>query len=306
MENLQRPLLFLLVFLLIIAGWLSQLGLTIDNTFLSRSYYDDLFKKIDLSVYARAMMQEELMKELPVDLPDFAMEAVSDVLGSIYDDAWIKGELIVIIDDLILFVKEDKREPKFHLNLTEKNEEMRALLRDSVDRGPKNILNIFGFDTSFLDDFSSKYIDEVEMPDYFDLNDYFMERGVTDDIMASVKKIKEFRSFYLVFPYAAIVFLFILIVILEGIFNAFKWTGTAFLISGVTFFLLTRIVRPLYVNALSESMAQDGMVEFAAVITALDLALNKAIVYPLFYIFIGLIFIAINYYAVNYLHKNSW
>lgn len=305
MENLQRPLLFLLVFLLIAAGWLSQLGLTIDNTFLSRSYYDDLFKKIDLSVYARAMMQEELMKELPIDLPDVAMDAVSDVLGSIYDDSWIKGELIVIIDDLIMFVKEDKQEPKFLLNLTEKNEEMRDLLRDSVDRGPKNILSIFGFDTSFLDDFSTKYIDEVEMPDYFDLNDYFMERGITDDIMGPVKKIKEFRSFYLVFPYAAIVFLFILIVILEGIFKAFRWTGTAFLISGVSFFLLTRIVRPFYVNSLSDSMAQDGMAEFAAVITALDLALNKAIVYPLLYIFIGLIFIFINYYAANYLLKNS-
>ncbi len=297
MEKLRVPLLILLVLLIIATGWLSQLGLSIENTFLARSFYDDLFKKIDLSIYARLMMQEELMKELPFQLPDFLLDLVSDVLGSIYDDQWLKGELIVIIDDMILFVRGKGPEPVFLLDLTEKNQQFRNILKGAWDQGPKSILNIFGFGTTVIDDASHSFIDNLEMPAYFDLNEYFRDRGFADDIIVPVKKLKEFRKFYLSFPYIAFVFLFALIMILEGIIGAFRWSGSAILISGVTFFLLLKITRSFYTSTLEKSMAQAGIVEAGAMIDTLNFALDRAAIIPLYFAFFGLLLISISLLA---------
>jgi hypothetical protein len=297
MEKLRVPLLILLVLLIIAAGWLSQLGLSIENTFLARSFYDDLFKKIDLSIYARLMMQEELMKELPFQLPDFLLDLVSDVLGSIYDDQWLKGELIVVIDDMILFVRGKGPEPDFLLDLTEKNQQFRYMLKGAWDQGPKNILNIFGFGTAVIDDASHSFIDNLEMPAYFDLNEYFRDRGFADDIIVPVKTLKEFRKFYLSFPYIAFVFLFALIMILEGIIGAFRWSGSAILISGVTFFLLLKITRSFYTSSLEKSMAQAGIIEAGAMIDTLNFALDRAAIIPLYFVFFGLSLIAISLLA---------
>lgn len=305
MEKLKVPLLILLVLLMIATGWVSQLGLSIENTFLTRSFYEDLFKQIDLSIYARVMMQEELMKELPFQLPDFLMEIISETLGSIYDDQWLKGELIVIIDDLILFVKGKGPEPDFLLNLTEKNEQMRDLLKGSWDQGPKNIINIFGFDTSIIDEFSHTFIEQIEMPEHFDLNEYVKERGLTDDIIGPVKEFKKFRSFYLLFPYITFVFLFALFIILEGIIGALRWSGLALLISGSTFFLTLKVARSFYTGSLEKSLVQDGILEAGAIIDTLNFALDRAVAFPLYFIFVGIILIVVNLLALFVTRKSK-
>jgi hypothetical protein len=280
----------LFIVLLIVSGVFFQLGLTVENSFFKNDFYRQLFKEVDLTPYARAMMYEEIEKSMPYNLPESTMEWVVDNLSNIYDRAWFEKELLVIIDDLILYLKGKKNSPPpFLLDLSEKNELTKSMIGDSLLEVKKIFPLLIIFDALLGNQGIEMVIDNIPMPQYFDLNNYFAEKDITDDIAGSVRKFKQFRGVSLYLPIVFFVICLILFIRTYRPAMALKLFSTGIIISGVIYLLTLLLRKPLFLNPMKKNMLADGIAEAPAMIHALELAFGKALHIPVFFILAGLI-----------------
>ncbi len=302
--NSLRSASFVLVILLVMFGWLFQISLTIEGSFLTNDFYRKLFEKVDLTPYARAMMYEEIEKSLPITLPESTIDMAVSSLSNIYDKKWMEKELLVVIDDLILFVKGKKPPPPLLLNLTEKNEVLRERLKDNLVIVKQEIPFLSIFDPLFGDQGVESLIDNIPMPTHFDLNDYFAEKGITDDIIGSVKKFKQFRNFSLYLPILYFVFCLFILILSNILPKALKLVAFGILVSGITYLLLIVARKPLFLNSLEMSMRTDGIGEAQAIIQALEYALVKSLHIPSFFILAGLMLLLASLLLDLYIPQN--
>lgn len=285
----RNTILVLVLLLLIAAGWLFQIGHTIENSFLTNDFYRKLFRQVDLTPYAREMMMEEFVKSMPVTIPENIMNIIVNELSSVYDRAWLEKELLVIIDDLILFVKGKQQPPPLHLNLTEKNEQIRELIKEALLQKQRESFFVALFNSAVVDQSIASLVNNIPLPAYFDLNEYFAEKEITDDIIGSVKKFKSFRGYSLYLPYLIGALCFVAFFIQTGLVRTFKWFASGIVISGAFYILAMMARRPLFLNSMEKSMKADGISEFAAIIKAIELAIETSLHIPVFFILFGLV-----------------
>ena len=287
----QKIILVLLLLILVVAGLLFQTGRVIESTFITGDFYRKLFQKVDLTPYAREMMQEELIQSVPLTIPDDVMDIVANQLSEVYDRQWLEKELLVIIDDLILYIRGRGQAPKFHLNLTEKNEQIRDMIREDLLDKQQEIPFLSIFNTSLIDQGINTLVDNIPFPSYYDLNEYFSEKGVTGDIIGSVNRFKSFRNVYLYFPFIAGILCLALFYYMSGLVKTLKSYGAGIVIAGITFLMVSLARYPLFLNSMQRNIQAEGIMEFAAAITAIDYAISKSLHIPVFFILFGLVLI---------------
>jgi hypothetical protein len=142
------------------------------------------------------------------------------------------------------------------------------------------------------------------MPTHFDLNDYFAEKGITDDIIGSVKKFKQFRNFSLYLPILYFVFCLFILILSNSLPKALKLVAFGILVSGITYLLLIVARKPLFLNSLEMSMRTDGIGEAQAIIQALEYALVKSLHIPSFFILAGLMLLLASLLLDLYIPQN--
>ncbi len=285
----RKIILVIFLLILIVAGWLFQAGRVIESTFITGDFYRKLFQKVDLNPYAREMMQEELIESVPLTIPDDVMDMVANQLSAVYDRQWLEKELLEIIDDLLLYIKGKRQPPQFHLNLTEQNEQIRDKIREALLNIQQEIPFLSIFKNSLIDQGIDTLVDNIPFPSYYDLNEYFSEKGVTDDIIGSVNKFKSFRNVYLYFPFLAGIFCLALFYYMSGLVKTLKIYGTGIVIAGITFLMVLLARYPLFLKSMERNMQAEGIMEFSAAITAIDYAISESLHIPVFFVLFGLI-----------------
>jgi len=287
----RKIILVILLLILIVAGWLFQAGRVIESTFMTGDFYRKLFQKVDLTPYAQEMMREELIESVPLTIPDDFMDVITNQLSEVYDRQWLEKELLVIIDDLLLYIKGNRQPPPIHLSLTEKNEQIRERIKEAMLNKKQEIPFLSIFNTSLIDQGIDALVDNIPLPPYYDLNEYFSEKGVTDDIISSVNRFKSFRQFYLYFPFIAGIICLAFFFYKCGLVKMLKSYGIGIVIAGITFLLVLLARYPLFLNSMERNMQAEDIMEFTAAVTAIDYAISKSLHIPVFFILFGLIFI---------------
>ncbi len=279
----------ILAIILVAVGWLYLGGFVVERTLLDHDFYRDVFDQIDFTPVAREMMLEELAEDLNIQIPAALEETMIDAIMSIYDGPWLEGELLRLIDKLILYVKGEQPAPPITIDLRAKNQEFRDKLKTFASEVSRQVVSIFGIILFDIEEVADEFIDDIPMPDHFDLNEYFARRGMTDDAAGAVGKLIPIRSLYRYLPYAAFLLFFVWFFLMSGLAGALKWFGAAFAASGFSFLLILRSSGLLFRATMGREL--EGVPEEEIFYTFIREIISHATIIPVYYILIGVLLV---------------
>jgi hypothetical protein len=290
-DNLNgiKIIILVVIFLLLIAvGGVFQAGQSAERTVLNSDYYPELLEETELVSYLHAAIHERLLQEIADGVPEEMRSLFASALLAVFDQTWLEEQILIITDDLILYVRGEQPVLQAGVDLTEKKEELARNLEAGLALVPDQFLVLIGLDPRVIQEAIQAMVSEMPLPDRLELDTLLSEEGVTDDLAASLLKVRQYRALYTYLPYAAFIFFLVFSYLLAGPAGALKWFGSAALISGILFFFLLQGATLLYLFPLEIGEAGSSFLQSDMGKTAVRHAADQATFIALYYALAGL------------------
>ena len=288
MKGIKLFLLIIYFLLLIPVGWVFQAGLTSEYTVLNRDYYHDLLEETDLTAYFQELLHDRLFEDISEQIPESLAIVLADALMIVFDENWLEEQILLITDDLLLYVKGDQPSVQAVIDLREKKEEVRYNLETALTLLPDQLLTMLGFDPQKIGDFTEMVVDEMPLPDQIAVKELLSEEGEKGDLMTSLIRVRQYRSLYTYLTYAALVLLLLFNYLLAGVARASKWIGAAVIASGISFFMILQIVLMILLAPLTAALEADGLLRPEIVISVVEFSAARTAVIPIYFSLAGL------------------
>ena len=288
MKGIKLFLLIIFLLLLIPVGWVFQAGLTAEHTVLNRDYYHDLLEETDLTAYFQELLHDRLFEDISEQIPESLAIVLADALMIVFDENWLEEQILLITDDLLLYVKGDQPSVQAVIDLREKKEEVRYNLETALTLLPDQLLTMLGFDPQEIGDFTEMVVDEMPLPDQIAVKELLSEEGEKGDLMTSLIRVRQYRSLYTYLTYAALVLLLLFNYLLAGVARASKWIGAAVIASGISFFMILQIVLMILLAPLTAALEADGLLRPEIVISVVEFSAARTAVIPIYFSLAGL------------------
>jgi hypothetical protein len=288
MKQLKVMLLVIIFIFLVATGWVFQVGISAERTVLSGSFYRDMISRVDLSPYIHAALQEQLYSEVSAVLPDNLAKVVTRVLVTVFDEQWVEEQTLIIVDDLLDYLKGRQGDLNAVIDLRDKKEQLIRGITGALDLIPHQVIMMMGFDPLDLEEMAAGLIHELPMPDELSVKQILAGQAEEESIYNSLDQFKRARFFYLFLPYPVFLFLFFLAYKLAGAAGACKWFGGATLISGVTLSLALQLARSYYLLPLLSAVVPGWLPEPELLLPAARFAVDSAAAFSLYYTLAGL------------------
>lgn len=289
MKQLKVMLLIIIFILLVATGWAFQAGISAERTIMSGSFYRDMIGRTELSPYIHAALQEQLYTEVSAVMPDNLAAVVTRVLVTVFDEQWVEEQTLVIVDDLLDYIKGRQGDLNAVIDLRDKKEQLKRGITGALDLIPRQLIMMMGFDPLDLEEMAAGLINELPMPDELSVKQILAGQAEGGSIYTSLDQYKRIRFIYLYLPYPVFLFLFFLAYKLTGAAGACKWFGGAALISGVTLSLVLQIARSYYLLPLLSAIIPGWLPEPELLLPAARYAVDSAAAFSLYYTLVGLI-----------------
>ncbi len=285
-----KILLLVIIFVLLVAvGWVFQIGISAERTIMNDSFYRDMISRAELSPYIHAALQEQLYSEVSAVLPDNLAKVVTRVLVTVFDEQWVEEQTLVIVDDLLLYIKGHQGDLNAVIDLRDKKEQLKSGITGVLDLIPRQVVMMMGFDPLDLEEMAAGLINELPMPDELSVKQILAGQAEGGSIYNSLDQFKRARFLYLFLPYPLFVLLSFLAYKLAGAAGACKWFGGAALISGVILSLSLQLGRSYYLLPLLSAIVPGWLPEPELLLPAARFAVDSAAAVSIYYTLVGLI-----------------
>ncbi len=287
----QFKVLLLVVFfvLLVVTGWVFQAGIAAERTVMSGSFYRDMIGRTGLSPFFHDALQEQLYSEVSTVLPDNLAAVVTRVLMTVFDEKWVEEQTLIIIDDLLDYLKGRQGDLTAVIDLRGKKEQLKTGITGALSLIPGQLLTMMGFDPLDLEEMAARLINELPMPDELPVKQILAGQAEGGNIFTSLDQLRRMRLVYLYLPYPLFLFLFFLIFKLTGLAGACKWFGGAVFVSGVTLSLALQLGRSYYLLPLLSAIVPGWLPEPELLLPAARFMVDSAAAVSLYYTLLGLI-----------------
>jgi hypothetical protein len=285
-----RVLVLVIIFVLLVAtGWVFQAGISAERTLLNGSFYRDMIERTSLSPLIHAALQEQLYSEVSTSMPANLAAVVTRVLMTVFDEKWVEEQTLVIVDDLLDYLKGRQDDLTAVIDLRDKKEQLKRGITGALDLIPRQLIIMLGFDPQDLEIMADGLINELPMPDELSVKQIIAGNSEGGNIYHFLDQLKRIRFFYLYLPYPVFLILFFLAIKLAGAAGAFKWCGVAALVSGVTLSLVLQLGRSYYLLPLLSAIVPGWLPEPGLLLPAARFAVDNAAAVSLYYTLVGLI-----------------
>lgn len=289
MKQLKLMLLIFIFILLVATGWAFQVGISAERTIMSSSFYRDMISRTELVPYIHAALQEQLYSEISAVMPGNLATVVTTVLMTVFDEQWVGEQTLVVVDDLLGYLKGRQGDFEAVIDLRDKKEQLRLGIRGALDMIPRQVIMMMGFDPLDLEEMAAGLINELPMPDEIKVKHIITGQEERGNIYNSLDQFKRIRILYLYLLYPVFLFLFFLASKLTGVAGACKWFGGAALISGVTLSLVLQLVRSYYLLPLLSAIVPGWLPEPELLLPAARFAVDNSAAFSLYYTLGGLL-----------------
>jgi len=288
MKGIKLFLLIIFFLLLIPVGWVFQAGLTAELTVLNSDYYHDLLEETDLTAYFQELLHDRLFEDISEQIPESLAIVVADALMIVFDEDWLEEQILLMTDDLLLYVKGDQPSVQAVIDLREKKEEVRYNLETALTLLPDQLLTMLGFDPQEIGGFTEMVVDEMLLPDQIAVKKLLSEEGEKGDLMTSLIRVRQYRSLYTYLTYAALILLLLFNYLLAGVARASKWIGAAVIASGISFFMILQLVLMILLAPLAAALEAGGLLRPEIVISVVEFSAARTAVIPIYFSLAGL------------------
>ncbi len=282
MKAIKIIFLVILSFLLIVVGWSYLLGMSLEKTVFTLSYYEELLEQEEIDL---EKIISGIIEEIDLDMEDEPVEEYGDVmipemdrlLSNIMNDAlketievsWVEEQILLIIEDMLnlargetdtltVVIELDHFQEEFMKNMEQRvrvvtEEELveAGVPEDNVEQVKEMFVEEFA---AMTEDVPEKNGEAPQLPLEIDLGQMMQEGELSPELEETLSKVQMFHVFFPVLHYIVFAVLLLLICLLAGLWGGLKWFGASLLITGITFlsgatFIRSLVLMPLLVEA---------------------------------------------------------
>jgi len=265
-QGFKIAILTLISIFVVLTGWVYLAGLSAERTVFSSSYYHDLSSETELS----SALHEELQKTLPDIIIQHmtqeleseiegnltvqqqiimraAIRFVTDALAEVFDEEWFEEHYLLIVDDILAFVKGEQDELSATIDLQDSKEEVRDKIITALKSLPDELRNQLNIPENQIENIVDDALDEIDFKEQIRLTDLLdqYDEGLSADLENTVSIMQTGRVIYQFIPYIIFALLFMSCFLLAGFSGSLKWFGAAILIFSSTFLLGVRLFHVL-------------------------------------------------------------
>lgn len=262
MRSLKIFLLSLVSILVVLNGWNYLVGMSVERTALSSSYYHEMIKETALI--------SELNRELQQALPELIMESLAEEAGrelseqekeqirpwlrlitsaavDLIDEEWVEDKSLLLIDDALAVARGEQEYLTTSISLDEYKEELQEKLVHALKTLPSELKERLEIPPDEEEAMVQRLMAEADLPDQIYLADLIAENGQTlpEEVETAVSTLQSYRGIYLYLAYIIFVLMFISTLLLAGTAGGMKWYGAALLFSSITFMAGIRFLSTL-------------------------------------------------------------
>jgi len=319
MKALKIVGLGILSLLLVITGWGYFLGMSLDRTVFSLSYYEGLLEQeeVDLqNIISEALEEIEIgPEEKPEEEQDEAMipgmenlmqNIMADSLDETIDGVWVEEQILIVAEDILKLAKGKKD----NLTAVIETEKLEEDLMKNMENRVKSISEeelleagvpqekVKEVKDKFVDDFTKMMDDspennglEMDLPAKIDLGQT-MEEEITPEIKDVISHVQMFHTYFPVLPYIAFAIILLCCCLLAGLWGGLKWFGVAALLAGMSYFSGLLIARSLFLTPMLTEAAEELPVNLEMFLATGSFTIARMYPAPLIFSAVGLAFLA--------------
>ncbi len=244
MKKLKKVVLVFLLTCFIFISNSFLLGNGIDRTILEESFYKDSLDRAEISP-----LLVDAFSQVIKDAPEEGREVIEISLSKALEEEWVRDNFLLIVGDLLPFLKGEKESLTAVINLKERKEIFQRKMEEGL---PEDV----------------ELKEEVleELPDEIALSEIIEENDFSKEIESGVIL---FRQAYNYFNIASLVFLGLLITLfiaLAGALGSLKWIGGGMFLTGALTYFNVSLIKGALLQAIKEQESVDP--EFLTVTTS--------------------------------------
>ncbi len=281
----------------LIAGWASLFGLSVENTIFEQQFYDTVIEETEIY----SPVREAVLSQMGIEYDKAEEEgaqgsAVNIALQEAFDENWIKQQMSNVAAEYVLFLKGEQEELTLTVDLQDRQEIFKDKLTVELDKQAPEELE----DMELTEELVIEYLEEMEFPDSLVVTQIDDPEELEEEAVMGMSFIRNYRSYALAFYYIVLALLIILAFYLAGFGRGAKWVGASLLASGITYLggamlVISSRKGSLKDSSFVESLPEHGEIHFLLEDLApllpevLDYAQSLIINYSLIYAAIGLV-----------------
>ncbi len=292
---------------ILIAGWASLFGLSVENTIFEQQFYDTVIEETEIYSPVREAVLSQMGIEYGKAEEEGAQDsAVNIALQEAFDKNWIKQQMSNVAAEYVLFLKGEQEELSLTVDLQDRQEIFKDKLAVELDeKAPEELEH-----TELTEELVIEYLEKMEFPDTLVVTQIDDPEELDKEVVVGMSFIRNYRSYAMLFYFIMLALLIILAFSLAGFGRGAKWVGASLLASGISYLGGAMLVISSRKGSLKDSAFVEGLPEYGEIHFLLeDLApllpevLNYAqsliINYSLIYAAIGLVLLIIGFLATR-------
>ncbi len=288
MKFLKIFLLVILAIFFIFFSFVYMLGVGVDRTLLNIDYYENIVEEYNIFENLHQNLRDEFLVETQESPVDKETKLVNEALVKTFSPEWIEEQSLIILEDVILYVKGDKEEIDTKINLSEKEDKYKeALIQGFSDLDYINN-DIEGLNPEAL---ASEILAEMD----FMQEDIYIGEVVEEEapeIMEFLDSAKMIRGYFPIIAYVTMGIVLVIMCLLATLPGGFNWYGASMLIAGAKLFAILFLSNH-FINSSMIQEVGDIPLEAGVVASVISRTTSQIMVIPLVYGAIGILLIII-------------
>lgn len=257
MKILKTLALVVLFIIFVVAGGIFLLGKGIEATLLQTSFYEKIVREAEVAPVLTDAILEGIedqagseFEQLPAENREEMQRILEDSFSRALTEEWAEETLLMVIDDVLSYVKGEQDELTAVIDLSERKaiiqENIQAETQAEVEAEVERQIQQREIPAGMEDRARSQLEAEISpridtavsgmmnnIPDAISLAQLLEAKGNSQEIKAAVNRFQQTYGYFDVISYAVLIVLAGLMLVLAGFFGGLKWVGTGMIVTGL-------------------------------------------------------------------------
>lgn len=272
MKKLKKVVLVFLLTSFIFISNSFLLGNGIDRTILEESFYKDSLDRAKISP-----LVVDAFSQVIKDVPEEEREVIEISLSKTLEEEWVRENFLLIVGDLLPFLKGEKESLTAVISLKERKEIFQRKMEEGL---PEDV----------------ELKEEVleELPNEIALSEIIEENDFSEEIKSGVILFRQAYNYFNIASLFFLSFLIILFIILAGTLGSLKWIGGGMFLTGALTYFNVSFIKGALLQAIKEQESIDPGFLTVTISSFLEEISCLAVTYGTAELFLLLVFVTLS------------
>lgn len=252
-----------------------MLGKGMERTFLQRDFYQNTAEEVELSSLITDRITEGVRAQLDsssINLgeeeKDLVEEVVRDSVAETITEEWIEEKAMLVIDDVLAYIKGEQDGLEAEINLSDKKEAVQANLQAEIQKAMESEMEAELQKREIPAEMEDRIREELRaelesetaivgqltesIPEKIVLADVLKSQDNFEEIEEAVLEFRQLYSFFNGYFHWILIVLLVAILSVAGVGIGLSWVGIGMLVSGLSLFLSLFVIRRIFDSVISD------------------------------------------------------